>query len=107
MVVARFHVYLVRLDPTRGAETSKTRPCLVVSPDEANRALATVIVAPMTTVTRGWPTRVPVSFAGKAGEIALDQVRAVDKQRLAKRLGSIDSRTSARVLERLAEMFAP
>jgi mRNA interferase MazF len=69
MVVERFNVFLVRLDPTTGVETGKTRPCLVVSPNELNRSVETVIIAPMTTVIRGWPTRVPVTFAGKSGEL--------------------------------------
>ena len=79
MVIERFGIFLIRLDPTQGAETAKTRPCVVVSPDELNRAVATVIIAPMTTVCRGWPTRVEIIFQGKTGEIALDQIRAVDK----------------------------
>lgn len=80
---------------------------LIVSPDEANTALHTVIIAPMTTVRRRWPTRVGVSFQGKVGEVALDQIRAVDKARLIKRLGKLDSRTADVVLDTLAEMFAP
>ena len=72
MVTERFSVFLVRLDPTTGTETAKTRPCVVVSPDELNRAVSTVIIAPMTTVRRGWPTRVVITFQGKTGEIALD-----------------------------------
>ena len=107
MVIERFNVFLVRLDPTTGAETAKTRPCVVVSPDELNRAIATVIIAPMTTVRRGWPTRIVVAFQGKSGEIALDQIRAVDKSRLVKRLGKLDSATEDAVLDILGEMFAP
>jgi mRNA interferase MazF len=107
MVVERFSIFLVRLDPSAGAETSKTRPCVIVSPDELNRAIATVIVAPMTTVQRGWPTRVEVSFQGKSGEIAIDQIRAVDKSRLVKRLGKLDSDTADAVLDTLGELFAP
>lgn len=98
----RFEVWLVGLDPTTGAETAKTRPCLIISPDEANTSLQTVIIAPMTTVRRRWPTRVGVSFQGKVGEIALDQMRAVDKSRL----GKLDARTTDVVLDTLAEMFA-
>jgi mRNA interferase MazF len=79
MVIERFQIFLVRLDPTAGAETAKTRPCVIVSPDELNRSVATIIIAPMTTVRRGWPTRVEITFQGKTGEIALDQIRAVDK----------------------------
>lgn len=107
MVMKRFDIHLINLDPVVGAETSKTRPCLIVSPDEANTALQTVIIAPMTTVRRRWPTRVGVSFQGKVGEVALDQIRAVDKARLIKRLGKLDSRTADVVLDTLAEMFAP
>ena len=99
MVIERFGILLVRLDPTTGAETAKTRPCVVISPDELNRAVATVIVAPMTTVRRGWPTRVGIIFQGKAGEIALDQLRAVDRSRLVRRLGKLDSETANAVLD--------
>lgn len=107
LVMKRFEIWLVGLDPATGAETSKTRPSLIVSPDEANRALKTVIIAPMTTVRRRWPTRVGVSFQGKVGEIALDQIRAVDKSRLTRRLGKLDSSTANVVIDTLAEMFAP
>ena len=107
MVIERFNVFLVRLDPTAGAETAKTRPCVVVSPDELNRAVSTVIIAPMTTVRRGWSTRVKITFQGKTGEIALDQIRAVDKSRLARRLGKLDSNTADAVLDSLGELFAP
>ena len=107
MVIERFNVFLVRLAPTTGAETAKTRPCVVVSPDELNRAIATVIIAPMTTVRRGWPTRIKVAFQGKSGEIALDQIRAVDKSRLVKQLGKLDSETAKSVLDALGELFAP
>jgi mRNA interferase MazF len=107
MVVERFHIFLVRLEPTTGAETAKTRPCVVVSPDELNRAVATVIIAPMTTVCRHWPTRVEIRFQGKVGEIALDQIRAVDKSRLVKRLGKLDAETTNAVLDTLGELFAP
>lgn len=107
MVIERFAVFLVALDPARGAETSKTRPCVIVSPDDVNDALATVIIAPMTTVRRRWPTRPAVTFQGKTGEIALDQLRAVDKTRLVKRLGRIDRATATAVLNILGELFAP
>lgn len=107
MVTARFAVHLVRLDPVAGAETAKTRPCVIVSPDEMNAALATVIIAPLTTVRRGWPTRPALTFQGKEGEIALDQIRTVDKSRLVKRLGRIDLATAKTVLDTLGEIFAP
>src|ERR1039457_3932874 len=77
MVIERFGIFLVRFDPDAGAETAKTRPCVVVSPDELNRSVATVIIAPMTSVRRGWPTRIEIHFQGKPGEIALDQIRGV------------------------------
>jgi mRNA interferase MazF len=107
MVAERFQVFLVQLDPAIGAETAKTRPCTIISPDELNQAIATVIIAPMTTVVRAWPTRVVVNFQGKTGEIALDQIRAVDKSRLVKRLGKLDVATADAVLDTLGEMFAP
>jgi mRNA interferase MazF len=107
MVIERFSIFLVKLDPATGTETAKTRPCVVVSPDELNRAVATVIIAPMTTVRRGWPTRIEISFQGKAGEIALDQIRAVDKTRLVKRLGKLNSEMAGLVLDTLGELFAP
>jgi len=104
--VRRFDVYLVPLDPTVGSEIQKTRPCLVVSPDEANRHLATVIVAPMTSQGRLHPTRVPCRFGGKDGLIVLDQMRTVDKTRLVKRLGRVTAAEQKFVLTALAEMFA-
>ena len=106
VVAQRFDVVLVALDPTLGSEIKKTRPCLVVSPDEANRHLATVIVAPMTTQGRPYPTRVPCRFQGKDGQVVLDQLRTVDKARLVKRLGRISSATQTGVLAAMAELFA-
>jgi mRNA interferase MazF len=106
MVVKRFEVYLVNLDPTIGSEIQKTRPCLVVSPDEMNRHITTVIVAPMTTEGQPYPTRVPCRFQGKGGQIVLDQLRTVDKVRLVRRLGRISAETQRAVLDVLAEMFA-
>jgi mRNA interferase MazF len=102
----RFDVYLVALDPTLGSEIKKTRPCLIVSPDEANRHLATVLVAPMTTKGRNYPTRIPCRFQGKQGQVVLDQLRTVDKVRLVKRLGRISLAVRGAVLAALAEMFA-
>ena len=107
MVVNRFDVYLISLDPTVGSEIKKTRPCLVVSPDEMNRYINTVIVAPMTTKGRGYPTRVACKFQGKQGQIVLDQIRTVDKARLVKRLGKVDGQTQTKVSSVLGEMFAP
>jgi mRNA interferase MazF len=107
MVVKRFDVYLINLDPTVGSEIKKTRPCLVISPDEMNRFIKTVIVAPMTTKGTSYPTRVQCTFQKKQGQIVLDQVRTVDKARLVRRLGKVDKQTQAEVLSILAEMFAP
>jgi mRNA interferase MazF len=101
----RDEVWLVTLDPTQGSEIQKTRPCLVISPDEMNAYLRTVIVAPMTTVTRPYPTRVAVRFQGKHGQVALDQLRAVDRQRLARVLGQISAKAAADVSDTLLEMF--
>jgi mRNA interferase MazF len=107
VAVKRFEVYLASLDPTVGSEIRKTRPCLVVSPDEMNDHLRTVIVAPMTTRGRPYPTRVRCRFGGTTGQVVLDQVRTVDAARLVRRLGRIDRRTGAAVLALLQEMFAP
>ena len=107
MAINRFEVYRVNLDPTVGSEIRKARPCLVVSPDEINHNLRTVIVAPMTTKGRAYPSRVACRFKGKDGQIVLDQIRTVDKARLVKKLGRIDDKTAALVLERLREMFEP
>jgi mRNA interferase MazF len=107
VVARRFDVYLVNLDPTVGSEIQKTRPCLIVSPDEMNRYLKTVIIAPMTTKGTTYPTRVACKFQGKAGQIVLDQLRTIDKTRLVRKLGRIDGRIQAEVLSVLSEMFAP
>ncbi|MGH8770208.1 MAG: type II toxin-antitoxin system PemK/MazF family toxin [Pyrinomonadaceae bacterium] len=106
-MVRRFDVYLVNLDPTLGSEIQKTRPCLVISPDEMNRFIKTVIVAPMTSKGTTYPTRVACRFLGKQGQVVLDQIRTVDKTRLIKKLARIDKRTQAEVLSILGEMFAP
>lgn len=106
MVVKRFEVYLANLDPTAGNEIQKTRPCLVISPDEMNDHIATVIVAPMTTKGRDYPSRVNCQFQGKDGQVVLDQIRTVDKLRLVKKLGKIDVSTQHDVLAVLAEIFA-
>lgn len=102
----RGDVYLVGLDPTLGSEIRKTRPCVVVSPDELNRHLRTVIIAPMTTGAEAYPWRVRCRFRGRSGFVALDQLRTVDTARLARRLGRLAPATFASVLELLQEMFA-
>lgn len=104
--VKRFDVFLIDLDPTVGVEIQKTRPCLVISPDEMNDNIRTVIIAPMTTKSRPYPSRISCRFQGKQGYIILDQIRTVDQQRLQKRLGRIDQSTQYAVLDALAELFA-
>ncbi|WP_031387206.1 type II toxin-antitoxin system PemK/MazF family toxin [Desulfonatronum thiodismutans] len=106
MVVKRFDVYLVGLDPTVGSEIQKTRPCLIISPDEMNRHIRTVIVAPMTSTSKDYPTRVPCTFKKKHGHIVLDQIRTIDKERLVKKLGTIDPKVQLEVSSVLQRMFA-
>lgn len=101
----RDEVWLVSLDPVQGSEIRKTRPCLVVSPNEMNGHLRTVIIAPMTTAERPYPTRVPVAFQGKRGQVALDQLRAVDQQRLVRKLGSVSVKAAQSASATLVEMF--
>ena len=106
MVANRFDVYLINLDPTVGSEIQKTRPCLIISPDEMNRHVRTVIVAPMTSATKDYPTRVNCSFKRKTGQIVLDQIRTIDKKRLIKRLDSVDAKTQLEVISVLQRLFA-
>lgn len=103
--LARGEVHLVGLDPTLGSEIKKTRPCLVVSPDELNQHLRTVIVAPMTTGGQAYPWRVACRFQNRSGFVALDQLRTVDRERLVKRLGRLSAATTTQVLDTLQEMF--
>jgi mRNA interferase MazF len=101
----RDEVWLIALDPSKGSEIKKTRPCVVISPDEMNEPLQTVLVAPMTTTLRSYPTRVSLTFRNKTGQVALDQLRAVDRQRLVRRLGVVSTRTAHQVSSVLVEMF--
>lgn len=105
--VRRFEVHLISLDPAKGSEIRKTRPCLVISPDEMNKHIRTVIIAPMTSTIKNYPTRVTTTFQGKKGQIVLDQIRTVDKSRLIKNLGTISSTAKEKVLSTLQELFAP
>ena len=107
MVAKQFEVYLVNLDPTIGHEIKKTRPCVVISPNEMNHSIRTVIIAPMTTKGRPYPTRVPVVFQKKSGQIVLDQIRTVDSIRLHHRLGSVSEHAQKSIITTLGEMFAP
>lgn len=106
VVVNRFDVFLVNLDPTVGNEIQKTRPCVVISPDEMNQFISTLIVAPMTTKGKVYPTRVLCQFQGKEGLIILDQIRTVDKKRLVKKLGQISPSEQREVLNTLAVLFS-
>ena len=106
MVVNRFDVYLINLDPTVGSEIKKIRPCLIISPDEMNRHIRTVIVAPMTTAGKEYPTRISCNFKKKKGKIVIDQIRTIDKSRLIKRLGTIDPNTQLEVIAVLQRLFA-
>ena len=106
MEVSRFDVYLINLDPTRGHEIKKTRPCLIISPDEMNHYISTVIVAPMTSKGRNYPSRVPCTFKGIRGQVVLDQIRTVDKSRLVRKIGKISKPVQQKTLVVLQEMFA-
>lgn len=107
MEVARFDVFLMILDPTIGSEIRRARPCVIVSPDEMNRHLRTVIVAPMTTARRSYPSRVETRFQDKRGQIVVDQLRTIDRARLARRLGTLSADETDAVLKVLHELFAP
>lgn len=106
MFPKQFQVYLVKLDPTVGTEIQKTRPCVIISPNEMNEALKTVIIAPLTTKTRNYPSRIACSFENKSAQVVLDQIRTVDRQRLVKSLGFVNRRTQRAVLKTLQAMFA-
>jgi mRNA interferase MazF len=106
MVANRFDVYLTNLDPTVGSEIQKTGPCLVISPDEMNKHIRTVIVAPMITAGKDYPTRVSCTFKKKKGQIVLDQIRTIDKTRLVKKLGTIDPGTQLKVITILQRLFS-
>ncbi|MDR9417531.1 type II toxin-antitoxin system PemK/MazF family toxin [Gracilimonas sp.] len=104
--VQRFDVHLISLDPTKGSEIRKTRPCVIISPDEMNKHIRTVIIAPMTSTIKNYPTRITTTFQGQKGQIVLDQIRTVDKSRLIKKLGAISSSAEEKMLSVLQEMFA-
>jgi len=106
LVVKRFDVFRVNLDPTVGSKIQKTRPCLVISPDEMNKRIATVIIAPMTTKGQPYPSHIVCHFQGKDGQIVLDQIRTVDKNRLHEYLGQISGDEQKAVLDTLVQMFA-
>ncbi len=99
-------VWLVNLEPTIGSEIKKTRPCVIVSPNETNRLLKTVIIAPLTSRIKNYPTRVSIFFQSRQGSIALDQIRAIDKYRLLKKLGILSSKDLQVVSDILVRMFS-
>ena len=105
LVAKRFDVWLVTLDPVQGSEIAKTRPCVIVSPDVLNHHLATVLVAPLTSTIRNYPSRLNCTVTGKNGQIALDQIRALDKSRLVQNIGALNSITAFQMCELLREMF--
>lgn len=104
-VPLRFEVWLVNLDPTQGSEINKTRPCVIISPNELNRYLRTITVAALTSSQRAYPSRIDCHFQGKEGQIALDHIRSIDKMRLVRRLGVLDTDTAQEVCVRLGELF--
>ncbi|MCE7068513.1 type II toxin-antitoxin system PemK/MazF family toxin [Dyadobacter sp. CY326] len=106
MVVKRFEIYFVNLDPTIGSEIKKSRPCVVISPDDINRSLNTVIIAPLTSTIKRYPTRVDCVVSNKSGQIAIDQLRAIDKARLFKKIGTLDATAADSVLEVIKALFA-
>ncbi len=105
-LVKRFDICLVNLDPTLGCEINKTRPCIIISPDEMNQYIGTVIIAPMTSTIRAYPSRVSINFQEKKGEVVLDQIRTVDKRRLVKKIGQTNAATREKICKTLVEMFS-
>lgn len=105
MVINQYDVFLINLDPTIGHEIKKSRPCIVISPNEMNKYIGTVIIAPMTTKSKPYPTRIELFFQGKKGAIVLDQIRTVDKTRLVKKLGSADKKSILKIKEVIKEML--
>lgn len=103
---SRFDILLISLDPTQGAEIQKTRPCVVISPNEMNHTIRTLIVAPMTSQIKPYPTRIPVMLNSKRGDIIIDQIRTIDQSRIIKKLGELNNKTSQKVIETLIEMFS-
>ena len=105
LFIEQYHVYLINLDPTIGHEIKKTRPCLVISPDEMNRNINTVIIAPMTTKSHNYPTRISLTFQNRKGWIVIDQIRTIDKKRILKRLGKVSEQSIIEIKKVLQEML--
>jgi len=106
MEYQRFEVYLINLDPTKGSEIRKTRPCVIISPNEMNNHISTLIIAPLTSRLRNYPTRVPCRVEGKQGQVVLDQIRTVDKSRLIKKITTLNKPIQSKIISRLIEMFS-
>jgi len=106
VIIKRFEIFFVQLDPTKGHEIKKTRPCIVISPDELNSALNTVIIAPLTSTIRPYPTRVLCTLEDKEGNIVLEQIRTIDKSRLRKKISTLNTEDSNKVLDVLSQMFS-
>jgi mRNA interferase MazF len=105
VAITRFEIWLVNIDPTQGSEINKTRPCVIISPDELNRHLRTVIIAALTSIRRSYPSRVNCEFQDKEGQVALDQIRSVDKTRLIRKLGTLPDSAAQEVCAVLQELF--
>jgi len=105
MVIRQYEVYLITLDPTIGHELKKARPCVIISPNEMNKNISTVIIAPLTTQSHFYPTRIPLKFTGKEAWIVLDQLRTVDRKRLIRKLGEIDQKTINQIKSIIKEML--
>lgn len=105
MIIKQYHIYLINLDPTIGHEIKKTRPCIVISPDEMNNNISTIIIAPMTTKSHSYPTRVQLKFQDKTGYIVLDQIRTIDKRRIIKELGTVNKSIIKKIKSVLHEML--
>ena len=103
---SRFEIYYVNLDLTIGREIKKTRPCVIISPDEMNRNISTIIIAPITSKLRNYPTRIACKVEGRQGQIVLDQIRTVDKKRLTKKIDKFNKSTQTKIIGRLIEMFS-
>lgn len=104
-MVKRFEVWMTRLDPSQGSDIQKTRPCVIISPDEINRFMKTVMIVPMTTSLKAYPTRLPCNFMGKQAEIVIDQMRGIDKSRLARKMGMLDKQTAINLCKLIQETF--
>ncbi|MDF3818573.1 type II toxin-antitoxin system PemK/MazF family toxin [Leptospira sp. 96542] len=105
MVIKQYDIYLINLDPTIGREIKKSRPCIIISPDEMNKFIGTVIIAPMTTKSKTYPTRIEITFQEKKGSVVLDQIRTVDKSRLIRKLGTADFKTIQKIKKIIKEML--